>query len=55
MCAKILEDANQLNMEEYQFFLKGGVVLDRGEQMDNPCDSKQILNFFVNFSEFCHF
>ncbi|XP_069805044.1 dynein axonemal heavy chain 2 isoform X1 [Dendropsophus ebraccatus] len=37
MCAKILEVAGKLNMDEYNFFLRGGVVLDREEQMDNPC------------------
>lgn len=37
MNAKIMEEAKKLNMEEYQFFLTGGVILDRGEQMDNPC------------------
>ena len=37
MCAKILQAANKLNVEEYAFFLKGGVVLDREGQMDNPC------------------
>ena len=26
MCAKILEAAQKLNIDEYQFFLKGGVV-----------------------------
>ncbi|XP_053403795.1 dynein axonemal heavy chain 2-like isoform X4 [Mercenaria mercenaria] len=37
MCAKILEHAGKLNMDEYNFFLRGGVVLDRENQMDNPC------------------
>jgi dynein heavy chain len=37
MCAKILEAASKLNMEEYNFFLRGGIVLDRETQMDNPC------------------
>lgn len=26
MCAKILEHAGKLNMDEYNFFLRGGVV-----------------------------
>ena len=26
MCVKILEAAGKLNMDEYQFFLKGGIV-----------------------------
>nr|XP_022345562.1 dynein heavy chain 2, axonemal-like isoform X2 [Crassostrea virginica] len=37
MCAKILEAASKINMDEYSFFLRGGVVLDRENQMDNPC------------------
>ncbi|CAG5134524.1 unnamed protein product, partial [Candidula unifasciata] len=37
MCAKILEQAGKLNMDEYNFFLRGGLVLDRENQMDNPC------------------
>ena len=39
MCAKILEASGKLNMDEYNFFLRGGVVLDREEQMDNPCSA----------------
>ncbi|XP_053341025.1 dynein axonemal heavy chain 2 [Clarias gariepinus] len=39
MCAKILEVAGKLNMEEYSFFLRGGLVLDREGQMENPCSS----------------
>nr|XP_015196051.1 PREDICTED: dynein heavy chain 2, axonemal isoform X1 [Lepisosteus oculatus]XP_015196052.1 PREDICTED: dynein heavy chain 2, axonemal isoform X1 [Lepisosteus oculatus]XP_015196053.1 PREDICTED: dynein heavy chain 2, axonemal isoform X1 [Lepisosteus oculatus] len=37
MCAKILEVAGKLNMNEYNFFLRGGQVLDKEGQMDNPC------------------
>ena len=37
MCAKILEAAAKLNLDEYNFFLRGGVVLDREAQMDKPC------------------
>ena len=36
MCAKILEAAGKLNKDEYDFLLRGGVVLDRDTQMDNP-------------------
>lgn len=39
MCAKILEASGKVNMDEYNFFLRGGVVLDREEQMDNPCST----------------
>ncbi|XP_052104325.1 dynein axonemal heavy chain 2-like isoform X7 [Mytilus californianus] len=37
MCVKILENANKINTDEYSFFLRGGVVMDRENQMDNPC------------------
>ncbi|KAK3546101.1 hypothetical protein QTP70_022875 [Hemibagrus guttatus] len=39
MCVKILEVAGKLNMDEYSFFLRGGLVLDKEGQMDNPCSS----------------
>ncbi|CAH1780767.1 unnamed protein product [Owenia fusiformis] len=39
MCAKILEASGKLNMDEYSFFLRGGVVLDKDNQMDNPCSN----------------
>lgn len=39
ICAKILEAAGKLNMDEYSFFLRGGVVIDRDNQMDNPCQA----------------
>ena len=39
MCIRILQAANQVNNEEWQFFLKGGMVLDRSEQPENPAPS----------------
>lgn len=36
MCIRILQTANQVNTEEWQFFLKGGSVLDRSQQPANP-------------------
>ncbi|XP_018599950.2 dynein heavy chain 2, axonemal [Scleropages formosus] len=39
MCSKILEVAGKLNMDEYSFFLRGGLVLDKEGQMDNPCSN----------------
>ncbi|KAH3750469.1 hypothetical protein DPMN_184992 [Dreissena polymorpha] len=33
MCAKILEHAGKLNMDEYNFFLRGGVVSTRVVQL----------------------
>lgn len=37
MCIKILDVQGKVVAGEYNFFLKGGVVLDRENQMDNPC------------------
>ncbi|KAF6770384.1 hypothetical protein AHF37_11372, partial [Paragonimus kellicotti] len=39
ICIKILEASGKLNQDEYNFFLRGGVVLDRENQFDNPCQS----------------
>ncbi|KAK5609612.1 Dynein heavy chain 2, axonemal [Crenichthys baileyi] len=39
MCVKILEVAGKLNMDEYNFFLRGGVVIEKDNQMDNPFPS----------------
>ena len=36
VCTRILQTANQVNNEEWQFFLKGGNVLDRSAQPANP-------------------
>ncbi len=36
ICIRILQTANQVNTEEWQFFLKGGSVLDRSQQAANP-------------------
>lgn len=37
MCVKILEAQGKMSHIEYSFFLKGGVILDRATQPDNPC------------------
>ncbi|WIA33430.1 hypothetical protein OEZ86_006562 [Tetradesmus obliquus] len=39
MCVRILQAAGQVNAEEWQFFLRGGQVLDRSQQPPNPCPS----------------
>ena len=39
MNAKILERAGKVQMNEYNFFLRGGQVLDRDAQMPNPAPS----------------
>lgn len=36
ICIKILEEMGKVNSEEYMFLLRGGIVLDRAHQMDNP-------------------
>lgn len=37
MCARILANANKLNLIEFNFLLNGSVVLDRKDQVENPC------------------
>ncbi|XP_054274165.1 dynein axonemal heavy chain 2 [Macrosteles quadrilineatus] len=37
MCIRILDADGKINLQEYLFMLKGGVVLNRDEQPDNPC------------------
>ncbi|KAM9335593.1 LOW QUALITY PROTEIN: dynein axonemal heavy chain 2 [Symphorus nematophorus] len=51
MCAKILEVAGKLNMDEYSFFLRGGLVLDKEDQMDNPCPSWLADSSWDNITE----
>lgn len=41
MCIKILFAQGKVVQGEYAFLLKGGVVLDRENQIDNPCSGKQ--------------
>eukprot|EP00898_Chlorokybus_atmophyticus_P005400 jgi/Chlat1/5861/Chrsp4S06373 len=36
MCVRILQSAGQINAEEWQFFLRGGTVLDKSQQPPNP-------------------
>ena len=35
MCVKILEAAQKINMDEYQFFLRGGVVSKPKQSLSN--------------------
>ncbi|XP_063222941.1 dynein axonemal heavy chain 2 isoform X2 [Bacillus rossius redtenbacheri] len=37
MCVKILYAQGSMNLDEYNFLLSGGVVVDRAEQPPNPC------------------
>lgn len=38
MCVKILEAEDKIVSKEYDYLLKGGIVLDRDDQPDKPCD-----------------
>lgn len=40
MCAKILQNSAKLVVDEYDFILKGGIVLDRQGQQPNPAPRK---------------
>ncbi|XP_062240587.1 dynein axonemal heavy chain 2 [Platichthys flesus] len=51
MCSKILEVAGKLNMDEYSFFLRGGLVFDKEDQMDNPCSSWLADSSWDNITE----
>ncbi|XP_071333968.1 dynein axonemal heavy chain 2 [Trachinotus anak] len=51
MCAKILEVAGKLNMDEYSFFLRGGLVLNKKNQMQNPCTSWLVDSSWDNITE----
>ena len=62
MCVRILQSASQVNSEEWQFFLKGGQVLDRSQQPANPgpawisdlaWDSITELDHLPNFKVCC--
>lgn len=44
MCMQILKSDNKLNVAEYLFLLKGGIVLNRENQPDNPCSSEYLKN-----------
>ena len=39
MCVRILQTSNQINNEEWQYFLRGGTVLDKKQQPPNPAPS----------------
>lgn len=38
MAVRILESRGKLDFDQYEFLLKGGNVLDRKEQLPNPCE-----------------
>jgi len=37
ICCKILQGAKKMNLQEYDFFLRGGQVFDKSQQPPNPC------------------
>lgn len=47
MCIKILAALGKILTHEYIFLLKGGVVLDKENQIDNPCSKFLGLFFFI--------
>ncbi|KAM9836557.1 LOW QUALITY PROTEIN: dynein axonemal heavy chain 2 [Aulostomus maculatus] len=51
MCAKILEVAGKLNTDEYSFLLRGGLVLDKEDTMENPCSSWLVDSSWDNVTE----
>lgn len=42
MCAKILEAAGKLNVDEYNFFLRGGIVSRLATRLYTPNTTKPI-------------
>ncbi|KAK4469213.1 hypothetical protein MN116_006788 [Schistosoma mekongi] len=51
ICLRILESAGKVNQDEYNFFLHGGVVLDRENQFDNPCSTWLTEQCWDNITE----
>nr|XP_040043942.1 dynein heavy chain 2, axonemal isoform X1 [Gasterosteus aculeatus aculeatus] len=51
MCARILEVAGKLNIDEYNFFLRGGLVLHDEYQLKNPCSSWLVESSWDNITE----
>lgn len=58
MCIKIMESEKRINKEEYKFFLRGGQVLNKENQMPNPAtdwlpefvwDNITVLDHLANF------
>uniref|UniRef100_H3DNF8 Dynein axonemal heavy chain 2 n=1 Tax=Tetraodon nigroviridis TaxID=99883 RepID=H3DNF8_TETNG len=50
MCVRIMETAGKLDMNEYNFFLRGGIVLDKEEQMENPCSGWLVNSSWDNIT-----
>eukprot|EP00033_Pygsuia_biforma_P005625 GCRY01006214.1.p1 GENE.GCRY01006214.1~~GCRY01006214.1.p1 ORF type:complete len:1920 (-),score=585.98 GCRY01006214.1:315-5459(-) len=51
MCIKILIASKKISLEEYNFFLRGGIVLDKDAQMTNPCSGWLPENAWDNVTE----
>lgn len=52
--SRILFQQGKMSMQEYLFLLKGGVVLDRSEQPDNPTSQYYIYYYYsTSFSALC--
>uniref|UniRef100_A0A671XQT1 Dynein axonemal heavy chain 2 n=1 Tax=Sparus aurata TaxID=8175 RepID=A0A671XQT1_SPAAU len=51
MYSKVLEVAGKLSMDEYNFFLQGGLVRNKKGPMDNPCTSWLADSSWDNITE----
>ncbi|KAJ3195453.1 Dynein heavy chain 2, axonemal [Irineochytrium annulatum] len=51
MTAKIMEASGKLNNAEYDFFLRGGQVLDKDTQLPNPCSDWIVEVAWDNLTE----
>jgi dynein heavy chain len=51
MCTKVLATAGQVNAEEWQFFLRGGQVLDREALPANPAPGWLAAEAWDNISQ----
>ncbi|RKO93650.1 dynein heavy chain and region D6 of dynein motor-domain-containing protein [Blyttiomyces helicus] len=51
MTVKIMESAGKLSKDEYDFFLRGGQVLDKDTQIPNPCSEWVTEESWDNITE----
>lgn len=54
MCVRILQTAGQINNEEWQYFLKGGIVLDRNQLPPNPAEEWITAEAWDNITQLEH-
>ncbi|XP_067132954.1 dynein axonemal heavy chain 2-like [Centruroides vittatus] len=51
ICVKLMEDLGYINKEEYNFFITGGIVQNRKNQVINPCPKWLSASSWDNISE----